>query len=111
MGLSCVHGFNCESIKRYHLSQEEMQQLFIQVAGIRLVTHRQIQPGFLIDNALMVGKGIEAGLSVIASHAAFADTAKAHLRCGKMNNRVIHAAAAIGQFFVDPFLVCFIAAE
>ena len=44
----------------------------------------------------MVGKGVKAGLPVIASHAAFADAAKAHFCCGKMNNRVIHAAAPIG---------------
>ena len=73
-----------------------MQHFFIQVTGIGLITHRQIQPGFLIDNTLIVGKGVKAGLPVIASHAAFADAAKPHFCCGKMNNSVIHAAASIG---------------
>ena len=66
-----------------------MQHFFIQVTGIGLISHRQIQPGFLIDNTLMVGKGIKAGLPVIASHAAFTDTAKAQFCCAKEKKIVL----------------------
>ena len=38
---------------------------------VGLIAHGQVQPGFFIYNALIMGEGVEAGLSVISSHAAF----------------------------------------
>ena len=69
---------------------------FIMEFGIRLVTHGQIYPGFLVDNALAVGERREPGFSVVGAHAALTDTSEAHLRCRKVDDNVVDAAAAEG---------------
>ena len=62
-----------------------MQQPRIQSA-VRLIPHRQINPGLFVYNAFLVREGIKSSLSVITSHTAFTDTAESHLRCCQ-NNR------------------------
>ena len=57
------------------LFQENMDQLIIN-PSVRLIPHRQVDPGFFVYNALVMGKGLEAFLAVIASHTAFTEAAE-----------------------------------
>ena len=70
---------------------------------IGLITHGKIQPGLFVYDALIMGKGIKAGFSVIRTHSALAKTAKSHFTGGQMNDGVIDAASAkatgLGDFF------------
>ena len=75
------------------LFQEFVDQPIVD-SPIRLIPHGQIQPGFFVHNALVMGKGIKSGFAVISAHAAFAKTAEAHFAGGKMDDRVIDAGAA-----------------
>ncbi len=70
-----------------------MNQLFISFF-IWLVSHRQIQPVFLIYDTLNVRKSIKSVFSVIRTHTAFAKTAESHFAGSQMNNRIIDTAAA-----------------
>ena len=72
-----------------------MQQLPVQASLIRLIAHRQIHPGLLIQNGLIMTKGIKAGLPVVGAHSTFPDTAEAHVGSGKMDHHIIDSAAAI----------------
>lgn len=92
------------------LFQKEAYQLPIEIS-IRLVTHRQIQPGLFIYDALIMRKGIKSILSVIGAHSTFAKTSKAHFACGKVNDGIIDASAsesAPGDYFTGK---CFITGE
>ena len=69
-------------VQRAALSQEHVQQFFVERARIRLVAHGQIEPRFLVDNRFDVRKRLEPALAVVAAHAAFAHAAERHLaRC------------------------------
>ena len=61
---------------------------------VRLIPHRQIEPSFFIYDALVVGECIKADLSVVSAHAAFAETAEAHLCGGKMDDGIVDASSA-----------------
>ncbi len=75
--------------------EEEFHQFLVEVP-VGLIAHRQVHPGFLIHNALMVGKGIKADLAVIGSHAAVAHAAKAHIGGCQVDDGVVDTAAAEG---------------
>ena len=53
------------------LPQENVQQLPVQFL-IWLIPHRQIQPGFFVHNALVVGEGIKTVFPVVSAHTALA---------------------------------------
>ena len=59
-----------------------------------LITHRQVNPGFLIYDTLIVGEGVKADLSMVSAHAAFTKSSKSHFGSGKMDDRIIDAASA-----------------
>lgn len=61
---------------------------------VRLIPHRQIEPSLFIYDALVVGECIKADLSVVSAHAAFAETAKAHLRGGEVDDSIVDASSA-----------------
>ena len=75
---------------------------------VRLIAHRQVQPGLFIYNAFIMGKGVKPGLSVISAHAAFAKTAESHLRSSKMNDGVVDTSAAKAAAGGDFFCRCFV---
>ena len=60
------------------LFQKHPNQLPIELP-IRLIPHRQIQPGLLVHNALIVGKSVKAVPAVVGAHAALAAASEAHL--------------------------------
>ena len=72
-----------------------MQKFFVQFALKWLITHRQIHPGLFINDGLVVGESIKAGLAMICAHTTFADASEAHFTCGKMDNHIIDASTAI----------------
>ena len=61
-----------------------------------MVAHRKIEPGGFFDDAACVRERVEALFAVIAAHAAAAYAAEGHMRGGKMDDRVVDAAAAEG---------------
>ena len=61
-----------------------------------MVAHRKIEPGGFFDDAACVRERVEALFAVIAAHAAAAYAAEGHVRGGKMDDRVVDAAAAEG---------------
>lgn len=65
---------------------------------VRLIPHGQIHPGFLVHNALVVGKGIKARFPMVGAHAAFAETAEAHAAGGQVDNGIVDATAAKATF-------------
>ena len=73
-----------------------MDQLIIN-PPVRLIPHWQVDPGLFVYNALVMGKGFEAFLAVIASHTALSNTAKAHYTRCQMDNSIIDTAAAKAQ--------------
>ena len=75
------------------LFQENMDQLIIN-PSIRLIPHRQVNPGFFVYNALIMGKGFEAFLAVIASHTAFTEAAEWHFAGGEVNDHIVDTATA-----------------
>lgn len=75
------------------LPEEHADQFPIEFL-IGLITHGKIHPGFLVNDALVMGEGVKSGLSVVSSHAAFAKAAKAHFAGGQVDDSVIDAAAA-----------------
>ena len=54
-----------------------MQQFAVYISFIRLISHREIQPGLLIQNGFVVAEGIKADLTVIRTHTAFTNTTEA----------------------------------
>ena len=74
--------------------QKQPQKASVPLPPVGLVTHGQIQPGFLVHNAALVGEGRKPGLPMIGAHAAFAYAPKAHFAGGQMNNGIIDASAA-----------------
>ena len=67
---------------------------FIINPSIRLIPHRQVNPGFFIYDALVMGKGFEAFLAVVASHTAFTEAAEWHFAGGEVNDHIIDTATA-----------------
>ena len=90
-------GYMREELKVLEVLQELFQkhpnQFSVELL-IRLIPHRQIQPGLFIHDALIMRKGVEACFSMIRAHAALAEAAEAHLAGGQMDDGVIDAAAA-----------------
>ena len=86
-----------------------MDQLVVDPA-VRLVAHWKIQPGFLINNTLVMRERAESIQSMLGTHAALAEAAKSHIACGKVDERVVDTAAAettVGShFFCDGFIRC-----
>ena len=82
---------------------------FIINPSIRLIPHRQVNPGFFIYDALVMGKGFEAFLAVVASHTAFTEAAEWHFASGEVNDHIIDTATAEatlrGDFFADGFVL------
>ena len=85
-----------------------MDQLIIN-SSVRLIPHRQVDPCLFVYNALVMGKGFEAFLTVIASHTAFPETAEWHFAGGEVNDHIIDTATAEatfrGDFFTDGFVL------
>ena len=85
-----------------------MDQLIIN-PSIRLIPHRQVDPGFFVYDALVMGKGLEAFLAVIASHTAFTEAAEWHFAGGEVNDHIVDTATAEatlrGDFFADGFFL------
>ena len=89
------------------LPEKEMDQFVIELP-VGLVAHGKIQPGFLVHDAFRVGKGEKAGFSVIRAHAAFAESAEAHIAGCQMDKNIVNAAAtetAPGSHFPGGFFV------
>ena len=63
--------------------------------AVRLVPHGEIHPRLFIHRALVMGKSLEAGPAEVGAHAAFSHAAKAHLRGGQMDDRIVDTAAAV----------------
>ena len=61
---------------------------------VGLIAHGKIEPGLFIHDALIVGKCIKAGLSMVRAHAALTESAETHFRCRKMDDRIVDASAA-----------------
>ena len=78
---------------RLKLAQEASQH-FLFPEPVLLVPYRQIHPGLFIYNTSLMGKTCKSILSMIASHAAFSDTAEWHLTGGEVNDGIVDAAAA-----------------
>ncbi len=74
--------------------QKQPQKASVPLPPVGLVTHGQIQPGFLVYNASLVGEGRKPGLPMIGAHAAFAYAPKAHFAGGQVDDHVIDAPAA-----------------
>ena len=72
-----------------------MEQLAVQASLIGLIPHRQIHPGLIVQNGFGMAEGIKAGLAVVRTHTAFANTAEAHIGCGKVDHTIVDTAAAI----------------
>ena len=81
-----------------------MDQLIIN-PSVRLIPHRQVDPGFFVYDALVMGKGLEAFLAVIASHTAFTEAAEWHFAGGEVNDHIIDTATAEATFR-DPCKSC-----
>ena len=79
--------------------------------GEGLVSHGYIDPGLLVYDASVMGKILKTGFSVVCAYSAFADTAKGHFRSGKMDDRVVDAAASELAMFEDSFLCRAVFAE
>ena len=50
-----------------------------------------------------MGKGIKSGFAMIRAHATFAEAAKAHFCCGKMDNGIVDTATtetSMGNDFI-----------
>ena len=75
------------------LPQENVQQLPVQFL-VWLIPHRQIQPGFFVHNALVVGEGIKAVFPVVSSHTALAKASESHLAGGQVDDGIVDTAAA-----------------
>ena len=75
-----------------------MQKLVIEFTVVRLIAHRQVEPCFFVNNGFCMRKSVKSGFAVICAYAAFADAAKTHAACCKMNYDVIYTAAAKGGF-------------
>ena len=87
------------------LSQEHLEHLFVQLAGIWLVAHGQIKPCLLIDYRLDVGKRFEYAFAVIRPHAGLSHAAKAHLAGCQMDDHIVDASAAVLQLARNAVLV------
>ena len=59
-----------------------------------MISHGQIQPGFLVYDAFQVREGHKTVFAVIVSHAAFSESPKAHFTGGKMDYSVINTSAS-----------------
>ena len=70
-----------------------MQQLPVEFF-VGLVPHRQVQPSFLVYDALIVGEGVKALLPVVGSHAALAKAAESHFAGGQMDDGIVDTSAA-----------------
>lgn len=83
---------------------------FLFPAGIWLIPHGQIHPGGFLHNALLMAEQIKAFLSMIRTHTAVANAAKAHLGSCQMNDGIIDAAASIRGLrqypLFDPLVFC-----
>ena len=77
---------------------------FVVNPSVRLISHRQVDPCLFVYNALVMGKGFEAFLTVIASHTAFPETAEWHFAGGEVGKRFPQIDLAImenGQYNED----------
>ena len=74
------------------LAQEASQHFFFP-EPVLLIPYRQIHPGFLIDYASLMCEAVKSFFSMIASHAAFSDTAERHLAGGEVDDGIVDAAA------------------
>lgn len=82
------------------LAQEASQHFFFP-EPVLLIPYRQIHPGFLIDYASLMCEAFKSFFSMIASHAAFSDTAERHLAGGEVDDGIVDAAAAKMAFGKD----------
>ena len=71
---------------------------FIIDPPVRLIPHRQVDPGLFVHDTLVMGEGFEAFFAVVAAHSAFSETAKWHFTGGKVNDHIIDASAAKSTF-------------
>ena len=77
--------------------QEKSDQLAACTFIIRLVTHGQVYPCFLVHYAFGVGKYIKSGFSVVGTHAAFAHSAERQMAGCQVDYHIIDASAAVGE--------------
>ncbi len=75
---------------------------------VGLIAHGQVQPGFFVYNALIMGEGVKAGLSVISSHTAFAKSSEAHFCGGQVDDGVVDTSSAESAAGGDFFCRCFV---
>ena len=66
-------------------------------AGERLVSHREVEPGWLVDYAFEMGECLEAITAVVMSHPAFPDSSERHPFSGDVNDGVVDAASSETQ--------------
>ena len=57
-----------------------------------MVPHGHIYPIVFFDYAAGMCKGIKAELSMVTAHTGIPHSAEAHMRCGKMDNRIVDTA-------------------
>ncbi len=76
------------------LFQKQMYQLLIPFL-IRLISHRQVNPGLLVYNTLIMGKCIKSVFSVVSSHSARTESAESHLVGCKVDDRIVDTSAAV----------------
>ena len=81
--------FICWEVLPALILAQEASQHFLFPEPVLLVPYWQIHPGLFIYNTSLMGKTCKSILSVIASHAAFSDTAKWHLAGSKMDNGIV----------------------
>ena len=72
-----------------------MLQFAVYISFIRLISHREIQPGLLIQNGFVVAEGIKSDLTVIRTHTAFTNTTEAKVGSCQMYDNVIYTATTI----------------
>ena len=70
-----------------------MEKFFVELP-VRLIPHGKIQPGFLVHDALVVGKGPETFSAMVGAHSALSEAAESHFAGGKVNDRIVDASAA-----------------
>ena len=85
--------------------------LLVTIHAVRLVAHWKIQPGFLINNTLVMRERAESIQSMIGTHAALAEARpNPILLVARRDDRVVGAAAAgttvPTHFFCDGFIRC-----
>ena len=70
-----------------------MNQLFVDLS-IGLISHRKIQPCFLIYNTFIGRTCAESVFSVIRTHTALAESSESHFTGGKVDDRIVDTSSA-----------------